>query len=338
MRLRRPLIGSLSALLIFLAVITFNVHASGIDLSQWFQATPFKIFLPAIHKTTLEPTPEPTPVPTVTVSPPGGGLAINHNSIALYSQIPAQYLRAAEQIKFKFADRSVGHNINEGLTCLSASSWAASSSQCRRDFIDSQLDESKTFTTNDSPIPSLIQFPGGNNRSNISFLELGDTWEKDLEDFISLYPSNLSQDIFTMQHNYLHVAAGSNIDNVYFDPNYSGTNIYDVLALEARYPDKTFVYWTTSLARTVGTADAQSFNNQMRTWAAQNGKILLDVADIESHAPNGSACLNSQGYEVLCPHYTTETDGGHLGSVSGGKIQIAKAVWVMLAQIAGWQP
>jgi len=330
MRLRRPLIGSLSALLIFLAVITFNVQASGIDLSQWFQGNPFTIYLPAIQKT--------TPEPTVTVSPPGGGLVTNHNSVALYSQIPAQYLRAAEQIKFKFADRSVGWNIYDGLECLSASSWAASASNCRKDYINTTLTQSEVFPYRNLPIPALIQFPGGNNRSNISFLELGDTWEKDLEDFISLYPSNLNQDIFTMQHNYLHVAEGSTIDNVYFDPNYSGTNIYDLMALEARYPDKTFVYWTTSLARTVGTADAQSFNNQMRTWAAQNGKILLDVADIESHAPNGSACLNSAGYEVLCPHYTTEVNGGHLGSVSGGKIQIAKAVWVMLAQIAGWQP
>jgi len=338
MRLRRPLIGSLSALLIFLAVITFNVQASGIDLSQWFDVNPFTIYLPAIQKTTPEPTPEPTPQPTVTVSPPGGGLVINHDSVALYSQIPAQYLRAAEQIKFKFMDRSVGNDIYIGLECLSASSWSASAANCRRDYRDTGLDDWKTFSLNDSPIPSLIQFPGGNNRSNIEFEYHAATWEEDLAYFIAQYPSNSNQDIFTLQHNYLHVAAGSNIDNVYFDPNYGGTNIYDVLALEARYPNKTFVYWTTSLARSVGTADAQSFNNQMRTWAAQNGKILLDVADIESHAPNGTVCRNNAGFDVICPHYTTETDGGHLGSVSGGKIQIAKAIWVMLAQVAGWQP
>jgi hypothetical protein len=48
--------------------------------------------------------------------------------------------------------------------------------------------------------------------------------------------------------------------------------------------------------------------------------------------------VNAQGYEVICSDYTTESEGGHLGSVSGGKIQIAKAIWVMLAQIAGWVP
>jgi hypothetical protein len=125
---------------------------------------------------------------------------------------------------------------------------------------------------------------------------------------------------------------------VYFDPNYSGSNIYDIVALESQYPNKTFVYWTTSLARTVGTQDAQDFNDRMRVFAQTNHKILLDVAAIESHRPDGSLCTNAQGYEIICTEYTTETSGGHLGSVSTGKIRIAKAMWVMLAQIAGWQP
>jgi hypothetical protein len=327
MRLKRPLIGSLLAILI-LAVVTISAQAAGINLSQLLLVDPYSIYIPIVEKSEPQPT----------VSPPGGGLVIDHNSIALYSSIPAQYLRAAERLKFTFMDRSVGANINDGLTCLSASTWASSAANCRRDYINSSFSESKTFTLNDTVIPAVISFPGGNNRSNIHFVYHEATWEEDLAYFIALYPSYLSQDIFTMQHNYLHVAEGSNIADVYFDRNYSGTNIYDLVALEARYPSKTFVYWTTSLARTVGSAEAESFNDQMRTWASQNGKILLDVADIESHAPNGSACRNSQGYEILCQNYTTETDGGHLGSVSGGKLQIAKAIWVMLAQIAGWQP
>ncbi|MBE0411782.1 MAG: hypothetical protein IBX69_18800 [Anaerolineales bacterium] len=39
---------------------------------------------------------------------------------------------------------------------------------------------------------------------------------------------------------------------------------------------------------------------------------------------------------AICQDYTTEVDGGHLGSVSGGKIRVAKAFWVLMAQIAGW--
>jgi hypothetical protein len=345
MQLKRPVVRSLLVITLILAVFTFNVQAAGLNpISMILQVTEtaFSIFMPIVNKsvvTTVAPTPTSVgPTPSVTVSPPGGGIVINHNSIALYDQIPAQYLNAAENLKFMFMDRSVGSNIYDGLVCLSAPTWIDSASICRRSYIDASLTDWKTYTLTDNPIPAEILFPGGNSAANIEFLYGERTWEEDLSFFIQNYPTYANRDIFTFEHNYLHVATGSTIDNVYFDPNYSGTNIYDLVALESRYPNNTFVYWTTSLARTIGTQDAQSFNNQMRNWTAQNGKILLDIADIESHTPSGAACVNAQGYEILCANYTTETDGGHLGSVSAGKIQIAKAIWVMLAQIAGWQP
>ena len=272
------------------------------------------------------------------VAAPLPPIVIDHNSIALYDQIPVEYLRAAEALRFTFMDRSVGSNINDGLSCLAAGSWSASPANCRRSFTDSSLTNWKTFNSNDSNVPSDILFPGGNNRSNIDFVFGSGTWEEDLAAYIAMYPNYADRDIFSLQHNYLHVSNGSNIDDVYFDPNYAGTNIFDVLELETRYPDNIFVYWTTSLARTVGTQDAQSFNDQMRSWTASNGKILLDVADIESHAPDGSVCRNDLGFEVICKNYTTETSGGHLGSVSDGKIRIAKAIWVMLARVSGWVP
>jgi hypothetical protein len=81
------------------------------------------------------------------------------------------------------------------------------------------------------------------------------------------------------------------------------------------------------------------------------------VADILSHDPSGAPCYDnrdgvyfsngnqSENYPndginrlAICPHYTTELDGGHLGSVSTGKIRVAKAFWVLMAQIAGWRP
>jgi YVTN family beta-propeller protein len=96
----------------------------------------------------------------------------------------------------------------------------------------------------------------------------------------------------------------------------------------------------------------------MRAWTAANGRILLDVADILSHTPDGQPCYDNRdgvayyasetlwenypddgvNYPAICPHYTTEVDGGHLGSVSAGKIRVAKAYWVLMAQLAGWQP
>ncbi|PKO15265.1 MAG: hypothetical protein CVU39_11720 [Chloroflexi bacterium HGW-Chloroflexi-10] len=356
MHLKRPLMGLLIAILLIVGIVTLSAQAAGVNPIRHLQQITQQVFLPLLIKNQVTETPAPTPTNTntpttapsstvspfptssVTLVPPSGSIVINRHSVDLYDRIPSQYMQAAENIRFVFMDRSVGVNINDGLTCLASSTWASSAANCRRSYIDESLTNWKTFTTNDNQIPESILFPGGSSRSNIEFITGMGTWEEDLNAFINLYPTYANRDIFTFQHNYLHVAAGSTIDNVYFDPNYNGTNIYDLMALETRYPNKTFVYWTTSLALSVGTADAQSFNDQMRNWTATNRKVLLDVADIESHSPDGSACRNAQGYEVICEHYTTETDGGHLGSVSDGKIRIAKAIWVMLAQIAGWQP
>jgi hypothetical protein len=93
----------------------------------------------------------------------------------------------------------------------------------------------------------------------------------------------------------------------------------------------------------------------MRQYASANGKILFDVADILSHDPYGNPCydnLDGVAYDngnnsedhpddgvarlATCQHYTTEVEGGHLGSVSAGSIRVAKAFWVLMARIAGW--
>jgi hypothetical protein len=133
-------------------------------------------------------------------------------------------------------------------------------------------------------------------------------------------------------------------------------DISDFEALEAQYPEAIFFHWTTSLARSVGSAESDAFNDQMRAYALANGKILFDVADILSHDEQGQPCYdNRDGVEycnnnrcenypddgldllAICQDYTTETDGGHLGSVSGGRLRVAKAFWVLMARIAGWE-
>jgi hypothetical protein len=147
------------------------------------------------------------------------------------------------------------------------------------------------------------------------------------------------------------------------DPNTgffaNNTNKYDIYDLESfvnQHPDKLFIFWTTSLARSIGTDVSDSFNNQMRQYAIAHNKILFDVADIEAFTDRGAPCYdNRDGIEycsqpgncedypndnnnqlAICQDYTTEVDGGHLGSVSGAKIQIAKAFWVLMARAAGW--
>ena len=134
-------------------------------------------------------------------------------------------------------------------------------------------------------------------------------------------------------------------------------DVDDFEALEAKHPNAVFVLATANLSRGIGSKAGTAFNDQVRAYVRTKGGFLLDVADIESHDPMGRACydnrdgvpyiINGQVREnypddgvdlpALCQHYTTEPDGGHLGAASAGMIRLAKAWWVLMAQIAGWQ-
>jgi hypothetical protein len=285
-------------------------------------------------------------------------IVVDHNSVALFESIPENYLQAAEDLSMLFVDRSVGGNISDGLTCLSYPTDEQAPSSCRRlDHVD------PSFTVD----PSELDWnrPGGYTRSNWIYNYWPGTgcggWYEAVGCFATILSTSAAlTQVVSFQFSYLEVISGSSIDNQpggFFWNNPTLGDVYDLEALEAQHPAKVFIYWTTSLARSIGTPDSETFNNQMRQYADDHGKILFDVADILSHDPDGNPCydnrdgvpyVGSNGSEnypddglnipAICQHYTTEIDGGHLGSVSVGAIRTAKAFWVLMAQIAGWNP
>ncbi len=284
-------------------------------------------------------------------------ITVDHNSIALFDQIPDQYLQAAANLSMLFIDRSVGGNINEGLDCLAYESDEAAPNRCKRNHTDSR------YVVD----PSVLNWyhPGGYDRSNWDFLYWDNLpvsgctdWSEKAGCFIDYMQSGVinQYDVVSYQFSYLLVVSGSTIENQpggFFWDNANLTDVYDQEAFEAQHPDKTFIYWTTSLARSIGTPESVTFNDQTRQYANDHNKILFDVADILSHDPDGNPCYDNRdgvpygsenhpddGLDILaiCPHYTTEVEGGHLGSASAGQIRVAKGFWVLMAQIAGWDP
>jgi len=89
---------------------------------------------------------------------------------------------------------------------------------------------------------------------------------------------------------------------------------------------------TSSLSRISGAANT-SFNEAVRAYVAEHGGILIDVADIENFDPLGRPSF-AGGFPVIAPHYTSEANGGHLGSPSAGMIRLAMAWWIALDRIA----
>ena len=83
-----------------------------------------------------------------------------------------------------------------------------------------------------------------------------------------------------------------------------------------------------------GHENTQKFNNLIREYSAKENKILMDIADIEAHDPGGNACLDENQIPVICSDYTDEVVSGHLNKA--GREMMAKAFWVLMANITGW--
>jgi hypothetical protein len=318
-------------------------------------------FIPLIQKS--------LPIPPPTIPPPtGGNIIVDHTSVALFDRIPERYITAARNLRLMFADKSVGENISWALDCLTAPSWEQSRSACRIDYYNSDWNW-RVFDSSDLSaglVPPRILFDADSTRYNrnnwtYAFIE-GAEWSEITQEFIqNLAPAYInSKDVLTYQFSYTSVKEGDNIaDPVrgYFVNDPDRYDIFDLEAYIARNPNKIFFFWTTSLARGIGSQVATDFNDQMRQYAREHNKILFDVADIESHTDQGVACYDNRdgvrycsqntgkcenypddfkNTPAICQDYTIEIDGGHLGSVSGGGIRLAKAYWVLMARIAGW--
>jgi len=369
--------------------MNWRVLVAKAQSSYWQQYCPGEVVLTAVNGGTLvtcnqifptatqsvptatNPAPTATrPASTATQSAPtatrpapsGNGIVVDHNSVALFEQIPQQYLNTARSLRVLMSDRSVGGNFSEGLGCLVANSFGQSPSFCRKHYDNNTIRLYNQADMDAGRVPAVISFQPSTtlyNRSNWVYEYKVGTWSELTCNFIqSLAPAHMDKDVLSYQFSYLNVMAGSDIHK-FWDNNANLCDIYDLEAFIAQHPEKTFIFWTTSLARGIGTQEATDFNNRMRQYARDHGKILFDFAAIESYTQSGQPCYDNRdgvaftsptngAYEnfandgvthpAICQDYTTEPDGGHLGASSGGMIRTAKAFWVLMAQIAGWQP
>lgn len=282
--------------------------------------------------------------------PAPAGIVVDHESVALFDALPADAIASAAALRMFFMDRSVGGNIDEGLSCL-AVPHAEAPNHCKR--ADHAVPE---FSVD----PAEVAWAGTYDRSSWSFQfwpDGCDEWHGSVDCFVATATPLMTElDVASFQFSYLAVAPGSDIAHPelgFFADNADRGDALDYAAFADAHPDATVVYWTTSLARGIGTVESRDFNDAMRDWAIERELPLFDVADILSHAPDGTPCwdnrdgvayldenLPDDGVDLpaICPHYTSETEGGHLGSPSAGKIRVAKAYWVLMARIAGWRP
>jgi hypothetical protein len=241
----------------------------------------------------------------------GLSVTADHTAPDQFEQIPDEYIQKAAGLRLMFRGSSIAHNINMGLDCLDGDFGSRRPNYCS-DFYDLKYD-----------------------RSNWDFPVRGNPgWIQKVDDFIQLVNQNAdSYDVFIFLVDY-----ADGIDNATYpkisDPENFQTRFVDKIeALQAQHPDKIIVWTTMSMART-GFDNETAFNQMLRDYAIEHNKVLFDLADIESHSPDGTAEFDAQNREILYSGYTDEAQAGHLNAT--GRERVARSLWWFMARLAGW--
>ncbi len=252
-------------------------------------------------------------MPTEAAPVAGSAIVIDHTSLALFDHMPVEVVAAAAELRAMHRAASIGENMTRGLDCL----WGHFPDRSSRpnfcnEFFDPQYD-----------------------RSNWSFQMRGNPgWILKVQDFVDQTNAQADEvDVLSFAFDYADGQDGGTYRLISEPENFQADFVAKVEALEAAHPDKIFVWWTMSLAR-LGFQNEQRFNELVRAYARENDKILFDIADIETHSPEGVKTLDENGLEVLYPGYTDEERSGHLNR--DGRERLARAYWVLMARLTGW--
>ncbi len=110
--------------------------------------------------------------------------------------------------------------------------------------------------------------------------------------------------------------------------------------LESQFPNVTFIYMTGNAQATGGSGyNRQLRNEQIRNYCMNNKKVLFDFADLDAWWYNGTsweeATYDYEGNQVPVEHEQFNGDEAAHTTYSSCD-QKGKAVWWMLARLAGW--
>ena len=232
-------------------------------------------------------------------------IIIGHQQVSSAKSYPAAVVGQIKQVKWFFAHASVGSNMLDGLADLHRSD----ADRCPMEFVTA--DRKPPQTTRSGVIYE-------HNRGNPG-------WKAKFDRFEETVRGGWHAPVVHFAVNKLcYIDQGASFK--YY--------LHSMTNLEAEFPDTVFVYATVPLT-TASDGDnflRNAFNDRVREWVKQNGRVLFDIADIESHDAEGQVSsfqYRGRACQKLFEKYST--DGGHLNEP--GRQAVARGFYALSAAL-----
>jgi hypothetical protein len=214
------------------------------------------------------------------------GILIGYSNCVAVANYPQSMMDRIGQLKWYFTHASVGENMISGIGSLHSQNPA--------------FYQISSVAVTNKPISSpkagtIYEYDRGNS-----------SWHEKFDLFQSCVGNGWHEPVVNIAVNKLCF-----IDS---DAVLSWSLDY-IHTLETSYPQTMFIY--TTIPVTTGTDISQYnrnvYNDGMRQWCRTNNRVLLDIADIESHDPTGNPVTFTYNGRVCQQLYTGyAVDEGHL--------------------------
>ena len=242
------------------------------------------------------------------------------------SQIPDEWIEAAKQYVVHYAHTSHGSQILSGLRWLEQ--------QDPKYNVDIKVSNVLALPTD----TTALGFYDGNNYSGTTYITPEMYWET--QDGINHTRSVVSPGSFDFS---LWTWCGQ---MSYYSSSQVQTYLDIMSQFENDYPSTRFILYTGHTDGSTPTSGSALWrnNNLVRTYAADNNKLLFDFADIESYDPDGNFYPNATDgcswCDDWCDANPTAFECQNLPSCAhtdGLQCTLkAQAFWHLMARMAGW--